>query len=166
MTRGLLITDAISATPLITAVHISTPRKVGLVIVLLAVVAVLFLGICAYQGRWRSWHGSSYFTWAYSPLAATWGAVAVLLLTFATILDWLIADAPNALLLALVVMALTCFVVAGVYVYPPRRMLPKWVRWLEGDEDVPDRPACFEVHKDSRVDAIMRKLTLEDRPDY
>ncbi|MEU8123204.1 hypothetical protein AB0C21_31210 [Spirillospora sp. NPDC049024] len=145
--------------PLSIAGAISTPRMVGAGIMLLVVVGMLFLGICAYQGRWRSWHGNTFFTWAYSPLAATWVAASVLLLVAAMIF----ADAPSALLISLLVLAVVCMGVAVVYAHPPRRMLPKWVRWLEGDEAVAERPACFEVHRDSRVNAIMRKLTLDDR---
>lgn len=146
-------------------VQISASRRIAMAVLLLALVVMFLLGICAYQGRWRSWHGNPFFKWPYSPLACTWGAGSVLLLVTVTGLSVIVPGIPAMLVFALVIPAVLGLAVAVVYVHPPRWMLPDWVRWREGDEAVTERPACFEVHRHSKVNKIMRVLTNDDRVD-
>ncbi|MFD0691562.1 hypothetical protein [Actinomadura fibrosa] len=141
--------------------RISAGRSVLLVIFLLGLAGVVVLGVMAYTGRWHSWHDSTFFRWAYSPLSAAWFCAGVLWIALAYAIDWLMPGAPAIVYAWPIPLALTSAVISVLYFHPPRWMLPKWVRWKEGDASVPVRPASIDAHANSRVDAVMRVITLE-----
>ncbi|WP_067792929.1 hypothetical protein [Actinomadura formosensis] len=97
-------------------------------------------GVLAYTGRWRSWYPGR-FRVTFMPLAAPWFAAAALLMAGLVGLDFLLDPIPAGLALLGVALAIACLLVAGVYaIHPPRRMLPRWIRHLEGDGS-PSGPA-------------------------
>ncbi|GAA4234970.1 hypothetical protein GCM10022254_41140 [Actinomadura meridiana] len=123
---------------------------------------ILLLGIAAYRGRWHSWHGNdTFFHWPYTPLSGTWFAASALLIVMTFVIA---SHVPGAVVafLALVagLLGLTSIV---VYVHPPRWMLPRYVRWLDGDAGITERPTCLDTYKDSRLNRVMRTLTLDPR---
>ncbi|MGH3243903.1 MAG: hypothetical protein ACRDNL_26220 [Spirillospora sp.] len=138
-------------------------RLIAPAVVFLPILTGLFLlGIAAYRGRWHSWHGNdTTFTWPYAPLAGAWFGASGLLIAL-TFVVASVAPASVALVPAAIagVLLLVSFV---VYVHPPRWMLPRYVRWLDGDEAVTERPACLDEYKDSRLNRVMRTLTLDPR---
>ncbi|TDB83734.1 hypothetical protein E1264_27310 [Actinomadura sp. KC216] len=114
----------------------------------LRILALVFLGLVlagatvggglAYSGRWRSWYPDRY-KMKFMPLAVPWFTAAVFFMGVLVGLDALFDPIPIALGAAGLVLAMLCLLVAGVYaIYPPRRILPRWVRYLEGDPSVSD----------------------------
>lgn len=135
---------------------------VAAVVFLPLLVGILLLGIAAYRGHWHSWHGNdAFFHWPYTPLAGAWFGASGLLVVPAFAVAAVAPASVVAVLAALAVVPLVISIV--VYVHPPRWLLPRYVRWLEGDEEITERPACLEAHRHSRIDAIMRAITFGDR---
>ncbi|MFE9102675.1 hypothetical protein [Actinomadura geliboluensis] len=134
--------------------------------VFLPIIAViLLLGIAAYRGRWHSWHGNDdFFHWPYAPLAGAWFGASMLLVMAALLVGMVV---PVAVVAVLVVAALLLLLVAIlVYVHSPRWLLPGYVRWLDGDAGFTERPACLDTYRNSRLNRVMRKLTLDPRQEF
>ncbi|WP_395108959.1 hypothetical protein [Actinomadura sp. SCN-SB] len=90
-------------------------------------VGCVVAGVMAYTGRWRSWYPNRTTQW-YSPLAMPWGAGAFLLMLLAAGLDVVLDGLPMALGVILVGCAIVLNLIALVYVFAPRRLLPRWIR--------------------------------------
>jgi hypothetical protein len=90
----------------------------------------------------------------------------VLLIVTVTGLNAIVPGVPVRLVFALLTPAVLGLAVAVVYMYPPRWILPQYVRWLDGDAGFTERPACLDIYKDSRLNRVMRTLTLDPRQGY
>jgi hypothetical protein len=110
----------------------------GLLVVLAGAVVA---GVLAYTGRWQSWYPSR-FRVTFMPLAVPWFAGAALLMGGLVGLDFVLDPIPVGLALPGIALVIAFLIVAAVYaVHPPRRMLPRWIRHLEGDTS-PSGPAA------------------------
>jgi hypothetical protein len=126
---------------------------------------ILLLGIAAYRGRWHSWHGNDgFFRWPYAPLAGAWFASSMLLITAALLVATVVPGVVVAVMLAIAFLLLLVSIV--VYVHSPRWLLPGYVRWLDGDAGFTERPACLDAYRNSRLNRVMRKLTLDPRREF
>ncbi|MBW8485266.1 hypothetical protein [Actinomadura parmotrematis] len=109
------------------------------------------LAVLAYKGLWFSWYPK--FS---RPFVFGWHAMGGAILNVQAILYFHIPQAAqNALFLAGSISALLCFTIGIWYrILPARWMLPPWIRWMEGDPKIKERPPDF--HIDTRVDRILR----------
>ena len=113
-------------------------RVVAFVGFIIFLVGVVVAGVLAYTGRWRSWYPGR-FRITFMPLAAPWQAGAALLMLALVGLHELLDPIPGPVFIAGITLAIGSLLVSGIYViYPPRRMRPRWIRWLEGDTSIPD----------------------------
>jgi len=112
--------------------------RVLVVAVLVAVLAgSVVAGMLAFTGRWRSWYPGR-FRVTFTPLAVPWFAVAGLLMGAMVGLNALLDPIPVGLALPGIALVIASLLVAGVYaIHPPRCMLPRWIRYLEGDPSGP-----------------------------
>ena len=100
---------------------------------LVAVLVVLFvLGVLAHLGRWRSWYDAGMTASGprlpYGPLTRGWFAAGWLVMGLMVALDALLDPIPMALVLPLGAVGIGCFVTSIVFIYPPVRLLPGWMR--------------------------------------
>ncbi|MFB4308698.1 hypothetical protein [Actinomadura sp. GTD37] len=101
---------------------------------------------------------------AQEPAAGAWFAASVLLIALTFAVAAVVPGAVVAVLAALAVVLMLVSIV--VYLHPPRWLLPRYVRWLDGDGRLTERPACLDTYRDSRLNRIMRKLTLDPRQEF
>jgi hypothetical protein len=101
----------------------------GLVLVL---VAFVVLGVLAYLGRWRSWYHTGIATSGprlrFGPLFRGWSAAAWLMLGLMAAVDAVLDPIPTALMLSLGAVSIVCGAVSIVFLHPPVRLLPGWMR--------------------------------------
>ncbi|GLZ07396.1 hypothetical protein Acsp03_48620 [Actinomadura sp. NBRC 104412] len=100
---------------------------IGLAALVVFLVGCVVAGVMAYTGRWRSWYPPK-ITQTCSPLSMPWAAGAFLLMLLAAGLDVVLDGLPMVLGFILVGCAVVLLLIGLVYVFPPRRLLPRWIR--------------------------------------
>lgn len=79
--------------------------------------------------------------------------------------DALAHAAPPLLIMWPFLPAVISLVIALIYiVHPPPLLLPKWIRWLNEEPDITQRPASMEAHRNSKFDAFMSKILPSPGP--
>ncbi|TDB89632.1 hypothetical protein E1264_07545 [Actinomadura sp. KC216] len=103
---------------------------VGMVALVIFLIGCVVAGFLAFSGRWRSWYPIKVNTTT-SPLVFPWMAGAMLLMLLAVGLHYLLDPIPLWLGGFLACCSVFQCVIGGIYIVPPRRMLPSWIRELQ-----------------------------------
>ncbi|RKS78952.1 hypothetical protein BZB76_0390 [Actinomadura pelletieri DSM 43383] len=103
---------------------------VAMVALVIFLIGCVVAGFFAFSGRWRSWYPIKLNTTT-SPLVFPWPAGAMLLMLLAVGLHYLLDPIPLWLGAFLVGCSGLLCVIGGIYLVPPRRLLPGWLRDLE-----------------------------------
>ncbi|MFI0369969.1 hypothetical protein ACH35V_19015 [Actinomadura sp. 1N219] len=103
---------------------------VGMVVLVIFLIGCVVAGVLAFSGRWRSWYPIKLNTTT-SPLVFPWMAGAMLLMLLAVGLHYLLDPIPLWLGGFLACCSGLLCLIGGIYIVPPRRLLPSWMRELE-----------------------------------
>ncbi|MBW8485265.1 hypothetical protein [Actinomadura parmotrematis] len=140
-----------------------------LLLILIPVSATTTLAVLAYKGLWFSWypHGgygllqknrvsTTMNRGTVHPFSIGWnGGSAVFFYGGPLVATSVSPDMFNAVFTTSISPGVVCVIVGVIYrVRPARWMLPAWIRWMEGDPAVPEKPSNFYV--DTRVDRVLR----------
>jgi hypothetical protein len=105
-------------------------RYVGGAVFVLFLIGCVVGGVLAFTGRWRSWYPHLFIT-PYTPLVMPWLAGGFLIMSTAGGLHLLLDPIPLFLAIPLIAGGVLAMLIGGVYVVPPRRLLPRWIRELQ-----------------------------------